>query len=135
MPVTLAMPRIYLLLLFFAGLVSCHSSGNGTDNNGPSTPVSNRVPFNRHARLVLTKHARCRMDCGHITMDEIHEILDEGTINYSKSEPDARPDPRYAMEGLTEEHQHLRIIIAPEKDKLIVVTCIELGVEWRCDCN
>ena len=120
MPVTLAMPRIYLLLLIFAVFVSCRD---------------NRVPFDRHGRLVLTKHARCRMDCRHITIDEIHEILDEGTINYSKSEPNARPDPRYAMEGLTEEHQHLRIIIAPEKDKLIIITCIELGVEWRCDCN
>jgi hypothetical protein len=135
MPVTLAMPRIYPLLLFFVVLASCHSTNGGTDNNGPSAPVSNRAPFNRHGRLVLTKHARCRMDCRHITINEIHEILDEGTINYSKSEPNARPDPRYAIEGLTEEHQHLRIIVATEKDKLIIITCIELGVEWRCDCN
>jgi Domain of unknown function (DUF4258) len=135
MRVTLAMPRICLLLLFFEVFTSCHTTGNGTDNNNPSAPESNRLPFNRHSRLVLTKHARCRMDCRHITIDEIHEILDEGSVNYTKSEPNARPDPRYAIEGVTEEHQHLRIIIAPEKDKLIIITCIELGVEWRCDCN
>jgi len=75
------------------------------------------------------------MDCRHITQKEIHEILDVGTINYVKSEPDARPDPKWAVEGYTVEHQHLRIIIAPEAEKLIVITCIELGVEWSCQCN
>jgi hypothetical protein len=75
------------------------------------------------------------MDCRHITAKEIHEILDGGTINYAKSEPNARPDPRYALEGYTAEQQHLRIIIAPEGRKLIIITCIELGVEWTCDCK
>jgi hypothetical protein len=75
------------------------------------------------------------MDCRHITEREIHEILAGGTINYSKSEPDARPEPKYAVEGFTAEQQHLRIIIAPEETRLIVITCIELGVEWTCHCN
>ena len=120
MPVTLVMRSLYrfLLLIFLFG--SCHSSGE---------------PFDRHGYLILTKHARCRMECRHITLDEIHYILDKGTIDYAKSEPDAHPDPKYAVEGFTEEHQHLRIIIAPENGKLILVTCIELGVEWQCDCN
>jgi len=92
-------------------------------------------PFNRHGELVFTRHARCRMDCRHITSKEIQEILNTGTINYSKSEPDAHPDPKYAIEGYSEEHQHLRIIIAPEREKLIIITCMELGVEWECHCN
>ncbi len=75
------------------------------------------------------------MDCRHISMREIHEILDNGTINYDKSEPYSHPDPKYAVEGYTEEKQHLRIIVAPENEKLIIVTCIELGVEWQCDCR
>ncbi len=41
-------------------------------------------PFNRHGELVFTRHARCRMDCRHITVQEIKEILDKGSINYSK---------------------------------------------------
>src|SRR4029077_10070940 len=78
-------------------------------------------PFNRHGKLVLTRHARCRMDCRHITVQEIEEILDKGMINYTKSEPDAHPDPKYAIEGYSAEHQHLRIIVAPEREKLIVI--------------
>lgn len=92
-------------------------------------------PFDRNGQLIFTKHARCRMDCRHITSKEIHEILNGGTINYTKSEPEARPDPKYAVEGYTAEQQHLRIIIAPEDHKLIVITCMELGVEWTCHCN
>jgi Domain of unknown function (DUF4258) len=120
MPVTLTMRWLYYFLLVIFLSDSCHTSSE---------------PFDRHGYLILTKHARCRMDCRHITMKEIQEILDKGTINYTKSEPDAHPDPKFAMEGFTEEHQHLRIIIAPENGKLILVTCIELGVEWQCDCN
>ncbi len=67
--------------------------------------------------------------------EEIQEILDNGTINYDKSEPNAQPDPKYAVEGYTAEQQHLRIIVAPENEKLIIITCIELGVEWQCHCN
>jgi hypothetical protein len=106
--------------LFFAG---CRQ-GNQSD------------PINRHAdHLIYTRHARCRMECRHITETEIREVLEKGTIDYKKSEPDAKPDPKYALEGYTNEGQHLRIIFAPAQRGLVVITCIELGVEWQCDCQ
>jgi len=99
-------------------------------------------PIDRHvSHLILTHHARCRMECRHITEKEIREILEEGEINYRKSEPDAHPDPKYAVEGHTKEGQHLRVVFAIPKGRpgadssLVVVTCIELGVEWQCDCK
>jgi hypothetical protein len=121
-----------LLFLFFPLIISCHSTGSEKEINPGST---GHLPFDPNGRLVYTKHARCRMDCRHITSKEIREILDDGNINYSKSEPEGKPDPKWAVEGYTAEQQHLRIIIAPEPGKLIVITCIELGVEWQCDCN
>ena len=75
------------------------------------------------------------MGCRHITEYEIREILEKGSINYEKSDPNGLPDPKYALEGYTRESQHLRVIFAPARNGLVVVTCIELGVEWRCDCN
>ncbi len=75
------------------------------------------------------------MDCRHITETEIREILEKGEIDYRKSETDAKPDPKYALEGYTNEGQHLRIIFAPSQRGLVVITCIELGVEWQCDCH
>ena len=126
---------ISFLLLIFSLFPACQTPSNETVKKEPSPRISNQDPFDRHGQLVFTRHARCRMDCRHITQKEIHEILDEGSINYAKSEPEARPDPKYAVEGYTEEQQHLRIIIAPEGGKLIVITCMELGVEWSCHCN
>jgi hypothetical protein len=129
------MRRLSQFLLIFSLLAACQSPAQEPVKNGPSPRVSSRDPFDRHGRLIFTKHARCRMDCRHITEKEIHEILDDGIINFAKSEPDARPDPKYALEGYTAEQQHLRIIIAPDEEKLIVITCIEIGVEWTCHCN
>jgi hypothetical protein len=127
------MPRILRLLLILSLFFSCHS--RPYDPNGSDHGLANHDPFDRHAELVFTKHARCRMDCRHITAREIHEVLDNGIINYGKSEPESRPDPKFAVEGYTAEQQHLRIIVAPENTKLIIITCIELGVEWSCHCN
>ena len=75
------------------------------------------------------------MDCRHITEVEIKEILEKGEINYNKSEPNGHPDPKYALDGYTKEGQHLRVVFATAERGLVVITCIELGVEWQCDCN
>lgn len=86
-------------------------------------------------RLILTKHAKCRMECRDITEEEIKEILHDGDINYNKSDLNNERGATYALEGYSHDKQHLRIIFAPEKDKLVVVTCIDLDKEWQCDCN
>ncbi|HLX93982.1 MAG TPA: DUF4258 domain-containing protein [Puia sp.] len=115
-----------LLLIFLVLTVwscSCHQ------------PTQEQEPINRHEpHLIFTRHARCRMDCRHITEVEIREILEKGAINYSKSEPDGRPDPKYALDGFTREGQHLRVIFATSNRGLVVVTCIDIGVEWQCNC-
>jgi uncharacterized protein YpmB len=85
--------------------------------------------------LILTKHAKCRMECRDITEEEIKEILHDGDINYNKSDLNNERRATYALEGYSHDKQHLRIIFAPEKDKLVVVTCIDLDKEWQCDCN
>lgn len=94
------------------------------------------IPFNRNeSHLILTKHAKCRMQCRDITEDEIKEILHDGNINYNKSNPNDKRGATYALEGYSHEHQHLRIVVAPEDDGLVVVTCIDLDKKWQCDCN
>ncbi|MBA2249796.1 MAG: DUF4258 domain-containing protein [Chitinophagaceae bacterium] len=104
--------------------------------NNPSHSQSSD-PFNRNtSHLILTKHALCRMQCREITESEIKEIVNDGNINYGKSEVNDARGPKYAMEGYSHEHQHLRIVVAPENDGLVVVTCIDLDKEWPCpSCN
>ena len=93
------------------------------------------LPFNRtEQHLVYTRHARCRMACRHIDDSEVREILEKGIINYSKSEPAGRPDPKFALEGITHDNQRVRIIFAPSEGKMVVITVIDLNGEWHCDC-
>ena len=126
------LPFIFLVTTLFA----CNNQAIGPNPvQAVKTAETAHDPFNRRGHLIYTRHARCRMDCRHITKQEIAEVLDSGIIDYRKSEPDSKPDPKYAVEAYTTEHQHLRIVVAPSGDNLIVITCIELGVEWQCNCN
>ncbi len=75
------------------------------------------------------------MQCRDITETEIKEILHDGNINYAKSELNDSRGPKYALEGYSDDHQHLRIIFAPEQNGMVVVTTIDLDKEWQCNCN
>jgi hypothetical protein len=105
------------------------------DNSRISRPTDNGGKFDRStAKLFFTKHARCRMQCRHITQQEVKDILANGTVNYNKSN---LQDPRgatYAVEGITNDRQHVRIIFAPKQQHLTVVTVIDLEEEYQCNC-
>lgn len=96
---------------------------------------SDPVRLNRHAPLKYTRHARCRMACRHVTEQEVVEILETGSVNTEKSNPDDHPCPTYALEGYSEEGQHLRVVFAPCDDTTSVITCIDLDKDWSCSCN
>ena len=107
-----------------------------TANHSSQTTQPTSSGLDRNSpHLILTKHAKCRMECRDITEDEIKEILHDGNINYNKSDLNNERGATYAVEGYSHDHQHLRIIFAPKKDELVVVTCIDIDKEWHCDCN
>ena len=118
-----------------------HRSEDGNqrsdDGNQRSEESDQTNGLNRNEdHLILTRHARCRMDCRHITEAELKGILHDGKINYYKSELHAKRGPKYAVEGYLAGHQHLRVIFAPEPHAVVVVTCIDLDNEWQCpSCN
>ena len=102
----------------------------------PDASAAGDEVIDRHpGKLIYTKHARCRMDCRHIDEAEVAEILAKGRINYRKSEPAGRPDPKYALEGRTHDGQEVRIIFAPAKRGMVVITVIDLDTEWSCNCK
>lgn len=104
---------------------------------GPADPASrdDRGLIREPGNLIFTKHARCRMGCRHIDGDEIKEVLRSGTINWQKSDLRGDPDPKYAVEGDTHDGQRVRLIIAQSVRGSVVVTVIDLGEEWKCDCK
>lgn len=88
------------------------------------------------SKIHYSKHARCRMECRHIDETEVKEILANGQINFGKSElNNAKCRNRYAVEGRSKDAQDLRIIVAPCGDEETVVTVIDLGRDWSCDCE
>ena len=137
-------------LLFLAMLIICFEnctqpSDHSTIQNVP-TQGSKGIEkqetvddsgLDRHPqKMHFSKHARCRMGCRHIDETEIREILEKGSINFQKSALNGDLCRRkYAVEGRTKEGQRLRVIFAPCGNEMTVVTCIDLGVEWACDCK
>jgi hypothetical protein len=114
-------------------------SRTGNRDNDPNSPGNERVDrnasFNRRPQQInYSKHARCRMGCRHIDGDEVTAMLAEGTINIHKSDMRAQPDPRYAIEGTTRDGQNVRIIVAQGARTSTIVTVIDLGTDWECDC-
>lgn len=92
-------------------------------------------PFVRDTSiLAYSKHALCRMDCRQIDASEVKEILLNGELNYEKIGEDAK-GKTYPLEGVTRDRQHVRIVFAPHKHELVVVTAIDLDHEWDCNCN
>ncbi len=137
-------PYIVLVVLLVIWLVVKNCSGSKTETvpsstNKTNTTASNNKPaaaqrggLNRNDKLFFTKHARCRMQCRRITQKEVKEILESGTINYNKSELNGTQGPEYAVEGVTSDKQHVRIIFAPKQQHTTVVTVIDLDTDWTC---
>ena len=106
-----------------------------TDNYPVVNSIKNDEPFNRHTdHLIYTKHARCRMECRHIDESEVKEVLEDGELNYNKIE-ESDKGKSYPLEGFTHDKQHVRIVFAPKKENLVVVTVIDLDNDWPCDCK
>jgi Domain of unknown function (DUF4258) len=109
---------------------------NPKENTKPNRNVNRDHGFDRTISAVdYTQHARCRMDCRHITQEEVMDILKNGTINYRKSFAGGKPCPTYALEGNTQkDNQHVRIVFAQCDTRTKVVTCIDLDNDFSCHC-
>jgi uncharacterized protein DUF4258 len=88
----------------------------------------------RVSYLQYSNHAKCRMACRHITQEEVEETMRDGKINYKKSDLQNARCPRYALEDMTKDNQHVRIVFAQCNNYTEVVTVIDLDTEWTCDC-
>ena len=94
-----------------------------------------REDFDRSpSHIYYTKHALCRMDCRHISKEDIREIMQKGIINFNKSNKYDRPCPTFAIQGQTSDGDKLRIILAQCREETKVITCYNLQEEFECDC-
>ena len=136
----------YILLLLMAVLVvvlkKCNDNNQSaqgkettTTKKKSSSTINRDSGFDRRiSYLEYSNHASCRMKCRHITQKEVEDILQNGTINYNKSDINNARCPRYAVEGITMDNQKVRIVYAQCNEKTNVVTVIDLDTDWACDC-
>ncbi len=137
-----AFPYIVLAILAVLVLVlkNCNKTTpkkrNQTENDN-EVVVKERGLNRNPSHINYSKHARCRMDCRKVTQQEVEDILQNGSINYRKSELQGNDcNKKYAVEGYSKkDNQHLRIIFAPCNNEVTVVTCIDLDVDYECSCN
>jgi hypothetical protein len=124
-----------LLVVTILVLKLRQASSNTSGAAGKLTEVNRNRGFDRRVSfLEYTKHARCRMECREITETEVQDIMKNGSINYRKSNVKTNPCPTYAVEGYTQDAQHVRIVFAQCDQKTKVVTCIDLEKDWQCHC-
>ena len=91
--------------------------------------------FDRHPSYIYyTKHALCRMDCRHISKEDIAEIMDKGIINFNKSNKADKPCPTFALQGETHEGEKIRVIFAQCSDETKIITCYNLQEDFECHC-
>jgi uncharacterized DUF497 family protein len=111
---------------------------NNTDTrptHAPSAPTNRDKGFDRRtAYLEYSNHAKCRMKCRNISQAEVEELMQDGKINYTKSDVSNSRCPRYAVEGVTKDDQQVRIVYAQCNDKTVVVTVIDLATNFKCSC-
>jgi len=129
--IVLVVMAVVLLLIKNCGANS-PSSAPAENKKTTATKTAGNNGLNRNAGLFFTKHARCRMQCRHITQAEVKHILLNGTINYNKSDLQNAQGAEYAVEGITADKQRVRIIFAPKQKHTSVVTVIDLGTDWTC---
>lgn len=122
-PITLIVLVILLVLYFIFG------------RNNANTRIDKREKAFRHNEIKLTTHARCRMDCRNIDETEVKDILENGSINYRKSDLKDKPCPTYALEGITKDNQRVRVVVGDCNNEAVIVTVIDLDHEFECHCE
>jgi len=109
-------------------------TNNDKSRDPASNPDRDRGFDRRVSYLEYSKHAKCRMECRHISQTEVEDIMRNGSINYNKSDLQNARCPRYAVEGVTRDGQRVRIVYAQCNESTTVVTVIDLETDFECHC-
>lgn len=121
--ITLVLLGVLVILYFIFG------------RNGNENKIDRRQKEFRYNEVRYTEHASCRMKCRSISEKEIKNILEQGTINYKKSDLQDKPCPSYAVEGISDDNQHIRVVVGNCNKEAVIITVIDLDEEHECDCK
>ncbi len=138
MPLFARRGAFYVLTLLLLGSCEDWPPASNTQQaiDVPKTILREQDLAYNGKRLVLTKHARCRMDCREIDAYEVQEIINLNNINRRKSQPASNGRcESLAYEGRTRDGQRTRIVVGDCIDDPIVITVIDLDTKHQCSCK
>lgn len=130
-----------IILLFSFLLINCEgfyvSGGHNSSNYDiKKATMSEEDLLYQGRKLVLTKHARCRMGCRELDAYEIQEVINKNKINRRKSKPASKGRcESIAYEGRTRDGQLARIVVGDCENNPIVITVIDLENKYNCSCK
>ena len=138
----------YIILLIFAVVVIVIKKINDGRNSGSKAKtttsqkksesggdVNRNRGFDRRISFIkYTDHARCRMQCRKISQEEVEDIMQNGKINYNKSNVKDARCPTFALEGITRDKQQVRIVYGQCDNFTNIITVIDLDTDWHCSC-
>ena len=130
---------IAIILILFILVVFKKCFFNKTSNEGGNSSITLSENEIRNQlmshKLIFTAHAKCRMACRDITIGEVNDVLEQGSLNKEKSSTAGENCPTFAFEGKTNDNQKVRIIFGGCEKTTKVITCIDLEEEHNCNCK
>ena len=118
-----ALGGLYLYQNYFPGGLPGLGSGNDP------------VVVSSARDLTYTHHAKCRMGCRKIDKGEVLDVVQNGRVNWRKSDRNTKPCPTQAFEKRTDDRQLVRVVLANCPRSKLVVTVIDLEGGSSCNCK
>lgn len=94
-----------------------------------------KLTFNRNPyRIEYLQLALCRMDCHHISANDITEIIKTGKVNVEESNLKNKPCPLFAVQGVTKKRVDLQVFIIQCGRVAKVINCSSPQTDFDCQC-
>lgn len=111
------------------GSEKCDCNGLSDENPNIMHMPENMVKgMFAHRSISITETGKCMMDCYKLNDQQLTEMVLNGEINYERSTPLSKPDPRYVVE---KDGYELSVELAEKKTR---ITKVVLPGDTTCHC-
>lgn len=101
-----------------------------------SSPATLKLKELQSQTIQYTEYSKCLMACEGITEEDIKHLLNNGSITYGKSNPQAKPYPLYSIEGNTANGKAMELISADNDSITVIMKMTIPGTKMDfCSCE
>lgn len=85
--------------------------------------------------VYFSRTATCRMDCLHLSEDDVREVLKTGEATPGKPRDSSSTSTIFLFEGDIRGNRRMRMVATPKGTSLFVITVSLYGEKMSCDCG